>query len=102
MCQKKEIKTEEWIDFEEDCLKGWKLMISASGSKHYRTPSGEVLRNKPQIITFLRTKNFSEETVSAIMKGISNIDFKRKRDRFSVRGQKQRVILHSEHMSKIS
>ena len=102
MGQKREIKTEEWIDYEEECLKGWKLMISASGSKHYRTPSGEVLRNKPQISIFLKNNNFSEETVASMMKGISNIDYKRKRDKFSVRGQKQRVILHSEHMPRIT
>ena len=82
ICKQKEIKTEEWIDLEGECLKGWKLMIYASGSKHYKTPSGEVLRNKPHIMTFLKNKNVDEETVSAIMEGISKIAYKRKRNGF--------------------
>ena len=89
--KRKEIKTEKWMDLKEECLKGWKLMIYASGSKHYKTPSGEVLRNKPQILTFLKTKNVAEETVCAMMEGISKIAYKRKRDSFRSKKLKART-----------
>ena len=95
MCTKKEIKTEKWIDLEGECLKGWKLMIYASGSKHYSTPTGEVLRNKPQIMKFLKNKSVAEETVSAIMNGISKIDYKRQKDKISAKAQTQEVDLES-------
>ena len=95
MCTKKEVKTEKWIDLEGECLKGWKLMIYASGSKHYRTPTGEVLRNKPQIMKFLKNKSVAEETVSSIMNGISKIDYKRQKDKVSAKAQTQEVDLES-------
>ena len=73
LCPKKEVKKEEWTEFEDECLSGWKFMISASGSKHFRAPSGEVLRNRPQIEIFLKTKNVGEQVISDMIKGISEI-----------------------------
>ena len=45
--------------------------------------------------TFLKNKSVAEETVSAIMNGISKISYKRQKDKVSAKAQTQEVDLES-------